>query len=161
MSAAIGVILIVAGCGGLGVMAFLRLESRVKLLSAFSALAGRLACEIGFRLTPLPEFSQRVPSLKSFWDIMAYEPYGEETYSEAWQRAVGSLDLPEIDRALLCEMGEILGRYDADNQARTLEALRRQLDISLETAKEKRKAHGRLYALAGLLGGLMLAVILL
>jgi stage III sporulation protein AB len=159
MPSAIGVILIVAGCGGIGLTAFLRLEARVKLLSAFSSLAGRLACEIGFRLTPLPELPGRLPALKRFWDVMAYEPYGDETFREAWSRAASGLDLPAIDRALLLEMGEILGRYDAENQAKTLESLRRQLDLSLEAAREKRRTYGRLYALTGLLGGFLLAVI--
>jgi stage III sporulation protein AB len=161
MPAVIGVILVVAGCGGLGFAAFTRLEARVKLLTAFSMLAGRLGCEIGFRLTPLTELPGRLPALKPFWDEMAYDPYGEETFSEAWSRVADRLDLPDIDRALLCEMGEILGRYDADNQARTLDALRQQLDISLEAAREKRRTSGRLYALAGVLGGLMLAVVLI
>lgn len=160
MPAAIGALCIVVGCGGIGVAAFLRLETRVKLLSAFSMLAARLACEIGFRLTPLTELPGRLPALKEFWDAMAFDPYGGETYSEAWSRVANQLDLPAIDRALLCEMGDILGRYDADNQMRTLQALRQQLDISLEAAREKRKAHGRLYALAGVLGGLIIAVLL-
>jgi stage III sporulation protein AB len=145
----------------LGFLAFTRLNTRVKLLSAFSMLAGRLSCEIGFRLTPLPELPGRLPALKGFWEKMAYLPYGEESYQEAWSRAVSSLDLLPIDRALLCEMGEVLGRYDAENQARTLQTLREQLDISLECARERLKAHGRLYALAGVLSGLILAVMVL
>jgi stage III sporulation protein AB len=161
VSAAIGVICILIGCGGLGLTAFLRLEARVKLLSSFSLLAGRLACEIGFCLTPLTELPQRLPALKGFWDTVAYDPYGEESFSKAWSRAARTLDLSAIDRALLSEMGEVLGRYDADNQARALETLRRQLDMSLEVAREKRKALGRLYALAGVLGGLVIAVVLL
>jgi stage III sporulation protein AB len=161
MLAILGVIFTVLGCSGLGIAAFLRLEQRVKLLTAFSMLASRLACEISFRLTPLTELPERIPALKYFWEQMAYQPYGEETFSQAWSQAANNLDLPTIDRALLCEMGEILGRYDADNQAKALESLKKQLDISLECAREKRKNHGRLYATAGVLGGLILAVILI
>jgi stage III sporulation protein AB len=159
MDAVFGVIMIVTGCGGLGIAAFARLEARVKILTAFSMLASRLTCEIGFRLTPLTELPGRLPALKQFWDEMAYDPYGRETFSEAWSRVADRLDLPAIDRALLCEMGEVLGRYDAENQVKTLDALRQQLDISLEAAREKRKANGRLYALTGVLGGLILAVV--
>ncbi|MCL2003809.1 MAG: stage III sporulation protein AB [Oscillospiraceae bacterium] len=161
MSASIGFLCIVVGCGGLGFLAFSRLNARVRLLSAFSMLAGRLCCEIGFRLTPLSELPGRLPALGPFWDRMAYTPYGEESFGEAWRRAANALDLPPIDRALLCEMGEVLGRYDAESQTAALLALRGQLDISLGNAREKLKASGRLYALAGVLGGLMLAVILL
>jgi hypothetical protein len=57
-------------------------------------------------------------------------------------------------------MGEVLGRYDAGSQAKSMDTLRRQLEISLGAAREKRAAHGRLYAAAGLLGGLILAVLL-
>ncbi|MCL1807001.1 MAG: stage III sporulation protein AB [Oscillospiraceae bacterium] len=161
MPAEIGFVCIVVGCGGLGLTAFLRLEARVKLLSAFSMLANRLGGEIGFRLTPLPEMPDKFPALKPFWDKMDYQPYGEETYSEAWSRSVADLDLPVFDRALLTDMGEILGRYDADNQVKALESLRKQLDISLTEAKEKRGTYGRLYALAGVLGGLILAVVMI
>jgi stage III sporulation protein AB len=145
----------------LGVSAFLRLEHRVKLLSAFSTLVSRLICEIGFRLTPLTELPERLPSLKPFWDDMNYDPYGEETYSEAWSRAALRLDLKPIDGALISEMGEILGRYDADHQAQALGSLKKQLDISLDDARKKRADCGRLYALSGVLGGLILAVMLL
>lgn len=161
MSSAIGVILVIGGCCGLGLAAFFRLEARVKLLSAFSMLAGRLACEIGFRLTPLEELPERLPLLKRFWDSMGYEPCGDEAFSEAWSRAVSALDLPDVDRSLLCEMGEVLGRYDAENQARTLDALRGQLDISLDVAREKRQKYGRLYALMGLLCGFLIVVVLI
>jgi stage III sporulation protein AB len=161
MGGTLGFICIIIGCGGLGVLAYLRLSDRVKTLAAFSSLAGRLSCEIGFRLTPLPELPGRLPALSVFWDKMAYHPYGDESFSEAWSRAASRLDLPQIDRALLCEMGDILGRYDADNQSKTLLALREQLDISLGNARDKLKACGRLYASAGILGGLMLAVILI
>jgi stage III sporulation protein AB len=160
MPSIFGVMLILAGCGGLGIAALFRLENRVRRLSAFSMLAGRLECEIGFRQTPLPELPGRLPALKPFWDAMAYQPYGDETFGEAWGRAAQNLDLPSIDRALICEMGEILGRYDAGSQAKSMAALRRQLDISLQSAREKRAAHGRLYATAGLLGGLLVAVLL-
>jgi stage III sporulation protein AB len=152
---------IIAGCGGLGIAALFRLEGRVRQLSAFSMLAGRLECEIGFRLTPLPELPGRIPGLKPFWDAMAYRPYGEETFGEAWNRAAGALDLLPIDRALICEMGGVLGRYDAESQAKSMDTIRRQLEISLQSARDKRAAHGRLYATAGLLGGLILAVLLI
>jgi stage III sporulation protein AB len=138
----------------------MRLQSRVKLLSAFSVLSARLSCEIGFRLTPLHELPARLPVLKTFWERMAYQPYGDESFCEAWIRAADELDLPKIDRVLLCEMGEVLGRYDAENQAMTLQALRGQIDISLDNAREKLKSCGRLYALTGVLFGLILAVIL-
>jgi stage III sporulation protein AB len=161
MTSAIGVACLLIGCGGIGFAAFLRLERRVKLLSEFSSLAGRLVCEIGFRMTPLTELPGRIPNLQLFWDDMAYDPYGEETYSEAWGRASENLDLPPLDRALLRDMGEVLGRYDADNQAKALEMLQRQLGISLEDARKKRADSGKLYALAGLLCGLIIAVLLI
>jgi stage III sporulation protein AB len=145
----------------LGFLAYSRLVSRVKLLSAFSMLAGRLSCEIGFRLTPLHELRGRLPALERFWDKMSYDPYGEEGFSDAWGRAAASLDLPPIDRALLCEMGEVLGQYDADSQSKALLALRGQLDISLENARNRLSNSGRLYAVAGVLGGLILAIILI
>jgi stage III sporulation protein AB len=160
MPSIFGVMLLIAGCGGLGIAALFRLEGRVRTLSAFSMLAGRLECEIGFRLTPLPELPERIPALKSFWNSMGYKPYGGESFSEAWCRAAKKLDLPPFDRALICEMGDVLGQYDADSQAKSMDTLRRQLEISLSSAREKRKAHGRLYASAGLLGGLLLAVLL-
>ena len=161
MPSIFGITLVIIGCGGFGIAAMFRLDNRVRLLTDFSMIAGRLECEIGFRLTPLPELPERLPTLKPFWDAMDYKPYGEETFGDAWNRAAQKLDLSAIDRALVCEMGDILGRYDADSQAKSMDTLRRQLEISLASAREKRAAHGRLYATAGLLGGLILAVLLI
>lgn len=161
MTVIAGVLMVVCGCGGIGVMTFFRLETRVKLLSAFSLLADRLASEIGFRFTPLTEFPQRLPLLKHFWDTLSYEPYGGETYAEAWSRAAATLDLSPIDRSLICEMGELLGQYDAENQSRSLGVIRSQLDISLSIARERRQKYGRLYGLLGVLCGLLVAVVLM
>ncbi len=161
MTLAIGVALVICGCGGIGVMTFFRLEARVKTLSAFSLLSDRLASEIGFRFTPLPELPQRIPALKRFWDAMSYQPYSSEIFSEAWARAAATLDLSPVDRSLVCEIGELLGQYDAENQSRSLGVIRSQLDISLSIAREKRQKYGRLYGLLGILSGLLLAVILI
>ncbi|MDR1693177.1 MAG: stage III sporulation protein AB, partial [Oscillospiraceae bacterium] len=138
MNVALGVLMVLIGCGGIGIMTFSRLEARVKLLSAFSLLTDRLASEIGFRATPLPELPRRLPALKGFWDTMDYRQYGSETFGEAWNRAASVLDLSPVDISLVSEIGDLLGQYDAENQSRALRAIRGQLDISLTLARERR-----------------------
>ena len=159
MPAALGAVLVVTGCAGLGLAALYRLIARVKVLSAFMLLADRLGGEIGFFLTPLPELPERLPELRRFWEVMDYRPYGAETYQQAWSRAAESLDITEADRSLVREIGGVLGRYDAENQTRTLSLLRKQLEISLSIARENRAKYGRLYGMLGLLGGILLVVI--
>ena len=161
MPVVIGVVLLIAGCGGIGLMAFTRLINRVRLLTEFSFLCDRLASEIGFRMTPLAELPQRIPSLTQFWEEMGYRPYGEESYAEAWKRATDSLDVSKLDRSLIGSIGEVLGQYDAENQVRSLGVIRKQLELSLAAARDNRQKYGRLYGLLGLLGGLLLAVILI
>ena len=159
MTSLLAFFLIMGGCGGVGLLAFFRLENRVRILSSFVLLADRLVSEIEFRLTSLPELSERIPSLKFFWDEMDYALCGEETFEEAWCRASNALELSEFDKSLICSMGEILGQYDTEGQARTLNSIQKQLEISLEKAREQRKNYGRLYGVLGFVCGFLLFVV--
>ena len=154
-----------AGCAGIGFLAFMRLENRVRLLSAFAGLCDRLASEIGFRLTPLPELAGRLenPVLQKFWSYIQkhYALFGGETYAEVWKQAVMEMDLPEIDRMLISDMGDVLGSYDAENQTRSLSVIREQLAISLEMARERRQKQGRMAGMMGILCGALLIVVLI
>jgi len=146
-------------------MAFWRLESRVRLLSAFTGLCDRLTGEIGFRLTPLPELAERLdnPVLQEFWGYIQkhYAPIGGETYAEIWKQAAMRTDLTAVDRSLIADMGGVLGQTDAENQTRSLSIIREQLTISLDMAREKRHKQGRMAGMLGVLSGLLLVIILL
>lgn len=161
----LGAICIGGGCTALGFMAFMQLENRVRLLTAFAGLCDRLVGEIGFRMTPLPDLAEKMetPVLCRFWgDIKkTYRPYGAETYAESWRKAAGKLELSEMDRALIAEIGGVLGQYDVENQTRALVVIREQLKISLDVARERRQKQGKMAGMLGVLCGALLIVILI
>lgn len=158
-----GAVLVGAGCALMGLLSYRRLVMREKILAAWLTALTTISGEITFRLTPLPELSKKLdnPVLHGFWNYIGshYSAYGDKSYAEVWREAACKLDLADIDKALIGDIGEILGRYDTDSQSTSLTVLRAQLEYSLEIARENKMKQGRLSGALGVLGGLILIVI--
>ena len=69
--------------------------------------------------------------------------------------------LAEPERAVLRELGQVLGRYDAGDQLTALERAERALNACLARAEEDRRRLGRVYTALGVGSGAMLAILLL
>ena len=163
MLAVIGAALVAAGCAGLGFMAVRRLALREKTLRAWVLFTERAEREIGFCLTPLPGLAALLthPSLARFALYLQkeYTPFCGRAFSEIWESAARELDLPEEDRELVSSIGGILGRYDADNQARGLAQTRARLNEALSRASLARAAYSRVYGALGVVCGLTALIV--
>jgi len=71
-----------------------------------------------------------------------------------------NLPLKAEDTAVLMEAGEILGRYDEDNQKAALERLRGRLEENLRRAREEAERLGRVYGTLGMTAGLFFWILL-
>ena len=59
------------------------------------------------------------------------------------------------------ELGDVLGRYDGEEQRAALARTRAELGRALEQAREESERQGRMYRALGLTAGAMLAILLL
>ena len=167
----VGALLLTAGASALGLCAAGQLRDRVKTLRSLVGGLEVLGRELSFRRTAMPELMERTarqagaPARYLFARCRDHlEELGERTFGQIWTQAVEEepeLLLAEPERAILRELGQVLGRYDADDQLAALERADRELTACLARAEEDRRRLSRVYTALGVGSGAMLAILLL
>ena len=71
------------------------------------------------------------------------------------------LRLDEGDRAVLKQVGGVLGRYDSDSQTVALGQAVQRLSQQQREAEERQGRLGRVYGTLGVTSGLLFAIVLL
>jgi stage III sporulation protein AB len=84
-----------------------------------------------------------------------------EIWCGAFRRNREELALKSEETEILCDLGASLGRYDLENEERTLKLATRRLERCLEAAREKQTREGRLCSTLGISAGIVSAIILL
>ena len=164
-----GAALLVGGCGAVGFSAAGRLARRVEVLRALLGALEGMERELSFRLTPMPELLERAaesppPAGELFARCRArLDELGERPLSQLWRESVEDTPLGLTGPALLAleELGDVLGRYDGEEQRAALARTRAELGRALEQAREESEKQGRMYRALGLTVGAMLAILLL
>ena len=167
----VGALLLTAGASALGLCAAGQLCDRVKALRSLAGGLEILGRELSFRRTAMPELMERTAR-------QAGEParylfvrcrdrlgqLGERSFGQIWAEALEGepeLLLGETERSVLLELGEVLGRYDADDQIAALNRAERALGDCLARAEEEKRRLGRVYTALGVGSGAMLAILLM
>lgn len=166
----LGAVLLTAGCGCLGLSAVNRLDSRVRDLRELSAGLEILQRELGWRLSPLPKALEAASGgthgrAAQFFAFCAQET-GRLTgtpFRALWSKGLEQcpLRLNREDRALLEQLGPVLGRYDGDSQRQAVENVLAGLSRRRAQAEDDRRRLGRVYGILGLTAGLFLALVLI
>ena len=170
MTRLLGAVLVVAGCGALGLCAVARLEGRVRDLGELAAGLDTLQRELGWRLAPLPDALDRAagaahgPAADFFARCArgSRSPEGQ-AFQEVWREGLNAapLRLKPEDKALLDRLGPVLGRYDGDSQRLALEEGAAGLRALQGAAAEDRSRLGRVYGVLGTAAGLLAVILLL
>lgn len=165
----IGAVLIVAGCGGFGFALSTEHRQQEKSLRKLTAILDFMACELQYRMTPLPELcrlaAQETDGKLSKVFFSLSEELDRSTASDVSAAmdttllAVG--ELPEKTRDNLLAFGRSMGRFDLTGQLETLEALRGSCRRDLEAFTSNRDVRLRNYQTLGLCAGAALAIILI
>ena len=165
----LGAVLVVAGCGALGLAGAARLDGRVRDLGELAAGLDTLQRELGWRLAPLPQGldtaarAVRGPAAQ-FFAHCAREAGRQEgrSFQQVWREGLSAvpLRLASEDRALLERLGPVLGRYDGDSQRLALEDTAAGLRTLQGEAADDRRRLGRVYGVLGMTAGLFLAILL-
>ena len=165
----LGAALLMTGCGVLGLSAVNRLDGRVQDLRELSAGLEILLRELGWRLSPLPEAleaaaagtHERAARFFAFCAQGARQLAGAP-FRTLWSRGLEQcpLRLSREDRALLEQLGPILGRYDGDSQRQAVENVLAGLSRQQVQAGDDRRRLGRVYGVLGLTAGLFLTLML-
>lgn len=163
----IGAILITSGCAmvGFSMAAGFRREERA--LRQLIAALDYMACELQYRLTPLPELcrlagSENTGCIRQILTNLAVElesqisPDVESCMNAAMAMAE---NIPSRVKEAFHIMGTSLGRFDMEGQLKGLEAVRSYCRRELEGMASNRDNRLRSYQTLGICAGAALAIL--
>lgn len=165
-----GSLCVMAGalCWGLG--AARELGRRVETLEGLREGLSDLDRELTFRLAPLPALLEQLGKEKTgaagdFFRtaFLQWQKDPEGGLHQSWRLAMTkclSL-LRSEERQVLLEVGQTLGRYDAQTQSKALARAVRRLEGYRQAAREEAQRLGRVYATLAIAGGAALVLVLL
>jgi len=164
----LGALLILAGCGGFGMMICLSYKSEEEMLRQMIHAMDYIQCELQFRMTPLPELCSRASAsckgrISRFWKQLS-EALRNQTFPdvsgcvEAAMEASGPFP-PRVDKALEI-LSVSLGQFDAQGQLQALEAARNHCRAELESMGINRDNRLRSYQTLGICAGVALVILL-
>lgn len=165
----IGAILIVAGCGGFGFALSDEHTRQEKSLRKLIGLLDYMACELQYRMTPLPELCLQVSREADGPLHQVFERLSELLDNPATSDVADAMmlslsasgQLPDKTRDNLLLLGRNMGRFDLAGQLESLETVRASCRRELEAFSADRQLRLRNYQTLGLCAGAALAIILI
>ena len=125
-----------------------------------------LEFELGRFHTPLPEvFADLAERTDGAGEslcrrmIVGLDSLGEQALGTIWTDALG--ELPVRERDVLQPLGQVLGRYGAQEQLQALALCRRDMEQARDEARAKVRERGSVYAGLSAAAGAICAVLLL
>ena len=165
----IGAALIVAGCGGFGFRLCAEHYRQEKGLRTLIAILDFMACELQYRMTPLPDLCALAAKEVKGELSQIFEQLSRELEDSTVEDVSSAMDaalrtcgpLPDKVRDNLCALGNTLGRFDLTGQLSALEAVRTACRRDLELITANRDTRLRNYQTLGLCAGAALAILLI
>ncbi len=165
----LGAMLIVLACGGFGFSLAAAHRREEGALSQLIRGLDFMACELQYRLTPLPELCRQTAReisgpVGQVFDALARElaSQNQPEPGKCMATAVAAVKgLPERSGRLLLDLGRGLGRFDLDGQLKGLDAVRQSCRQALEELGRNREGRLRSYQTLGLCAGAALAILFL
>lgn len=165
-----GALCVMAGALSWGFGATRELRQRVETLEGLREGLCYLDQELNFCLTALPELLKRLGREKrgtagDFFQAVytQLQKAPEGGLRSSWRLAMTKClsILRREERQVLMEVGQALGRYDAQTQCKALARAIRQLEGYRQSAREEAQRLGRVYATLSIAGGAALVLVLL
>ena len=164
----IGTAIILLGCGGFGFKLAAVSRLQAKELRDLMAILDLFACELRYRLTPLPELCAMAAgsghgSVSRFFRALHAE-LDRQISPDAcccMNAAVSAAHLSLPTKQFLRDLGRSLGRFDLDGQLREIESLKENVSSAFSKLTMEQDARLRSYQTLGLCAGAALAILLL
>lgn len=164
----IGMLCIVAGCGGCGFLMASQHRQRIRSMKNMIAALAYMECELQYRGTPLPQLCRMTGQrsqgrVQQIFILLADEMDAQISPDVPLCMAsvldrLGNVDKPL--RGVAEELGMNLGRFDIPGQLRGLENARKECSEKLEMLTQNNDSRLRSYQTLGLCAGAALAILL-
>lgn len=143
-----------------------RLQKRCALRTELERMLALMAFELGRFRTPLPQLFEKLSAGLEGEALTlccrmtsGLDRLGERTLDGIWAEALEPLPPPE--RKILLPLGNVLGRYGAEEQLRAVESCRAAMERSQCEAQAALRERGRMYVGLSAAGAAVLVVLLL
>lgn len=164
-----GGIFVICGCGAFGFLMASAHKREAKCLQQLICALDFMACELQYRLTPLPSLCRQAASESTGVIRQVLTAFTQELedqispdVSKCMQSSLAkSKDLPPITRECFLTLGQTLGRFDLEGQLRGLESVRQMSRSKLEGLESNKEVRLRSYQTLGLCAGAALAILLI
>lgn len=161
--------MLMAGGVGLGLSGIKHLEERVYVLRSLIHCMELIEWELSFRAPVLKDLLAQVSEHTSravgqfLNECIVNMENMERPMAEIWQSSARNnlKMLKKSDLDMLLALGNTLGKYDLDNQRKSIENTRQNLLGALQEAVLERRRMGRVYGTLGTAVGVFLILLLL
>lgn len=165
----IGILLVVGGCGAFGFSMAAAHKKETGCLHQLITVLDYMACELQYRLTPLPSLCRQAASESKGVIRQVFLKFTEELEDQisadvsACMRAslTNIKDVPPVTRECLSMLGQSLGRFDLGGQLRGLESIRQMSRSKLEELEKNKDVRLRSYQTLSICAGAALAILLI
>lgn len=164
----IGAILIVAGCGGYGILIAANHRKETAALRQLAHVMERMICELEYRMTTLPDLcrfgaEQSKGPVQCFFYALA-KAMDEQISPDVGICTVTVLKeingLPSHAASHLQSLGQTLGRFDLPGQLTAFERCKQSCMMQLEVMEHQQSQRLRSYQTLGFCAGAALAILL-
>lgn len=164
-----GVIFVVGSCAGVGFSAALAYEKQEKILYQLLHILNYMACELQYRLLPLPELCRQASgecggTVRRVLLALAekLDCQMEPDVQSCMQSVLQTVPMPSrMIRRMFLMLGRSLGRFDLTGQLRGLEEVRAACERELKPLVQQKQNAIRSYRTLGICAGAALAILLL
>ena len=163
----LGAVLIVACCGGYGILLAATHRREVKLLRQFLNVLGVMQSELEYRLTPVIQLcrlcGEDAGELRSVFLTVADKLEKQEAADPATAMTLALQQekrLPPIAASILRNLGQTLGRFDLQGQIRGFSQCAKDCGYKLNELETNQQQRLRSYQTLGFCAGAALAILL-
>ncbi len=137
--------------------------TRVKTIEELLLMIQIISTEIKFSRTPMDAIIEKLSRRKDFRHLDfitdCVEIMKTRSFPEAWKLTVEDSGFHNEERQLLLSLGANFGTSDVEGQLSNCELHKKLLENNLNNAREKCSKFGKLYTSLGVLGGFLIAVL--
>ena len=165
-------IIVILGCGYIGMSFAYRINSRISQLEEFEKMFSLLVFDIGYMAIPINEAIIRVQSsvsgvvrsvLEQTMEFISM--YNDIPFSDAWCRAVKmenrDLFLTKEELNTLFDFSRNVGKGDCEQAVNSIKVTIAKIKLAKENAIAEKNKNSKLYKGAGFLFGILIVLILL
>lgn len=168
----LGTILIIGSFSAIGISAKQTMLRRVRAISSVIAALEIISSELSYKLTTLPDIigllaSDSRPAIREIFRDMLRQMKKEDGLSleykwmKAFKTSGAEAGLSSEEILLLCDLSSFIGKYDVEQQLKTLSYTKRRLENCLKVSKDEMKSKGNVYRTCSIAAGILLVLILI